>query len=435
MIARLALGLCLLLAALPARAIDIVEIATPGGLTAWLVEDRSLPFVAIELQFRGGSGLDPADRAGAVNLMTALLEEGAADRDAAAFQARAEELAARFRFAAGRDSVTVSAQMLTENRADSLTLLRDALTAPRFDADAVARVRAQVLAGLAQDAQDPNARAADAFFAAMFGDHPYASPPEGTTQAVAALTEDDLRAAHAAALARDRVFIGVAGDVDAATLAPLLDDLLGGLPETGGPLPAAPPPAPPGGVRLDGFATPQSVAIFGQPGLPGDDPDFLTAFVINQILGGSGFQSRLMQELREKRGLTYGVYSWLAPLDGAPLWMGQVASANATMAEAMALIRAQWQDVAAGGVNQEELAAAQQYLTGAYPLRFDGNARIAAILSGMQSDGRDPDYVNRRNDLVAAVTLDDIRRVAGRAMDAGALLFAVAGAPEGLEAD
>lgn len=436
MIARLFGALALALVLLPGpgarAAVEIQTVESPGGLTAWLVEDRSLPFVAIELRFAGGAGLDPADRPGAVNLMTALLEEGAGDRDAEAFQARAEELAARFRFDARRDSLGVSARMLTENRADSLALLRDALTAPRFDADAVERVRAQVLAGIAQDATDPDARAAQAFFAALFGDHPHGRPTAGTAEAVAALDADDLRAAHAAALARDRVFVGVAGDIGADALGPLLDDLLGGLPETGAPLPGPPPTPPGGGVRVVPFDTPQSVAIFGQPALAEDDPDFLTAYVINQIVGGSGFQSRLMQEVRERRGLTYGVYSWLAPLDGAPLWMGQVASANETMAEAVDIIRAQWADVAAGGVTEAELAAARQYLTGAFPLRFDGNARIAAILAGMQSDGRDPGYVARRNDMVRAVTLDDIRRVAARVMDAEALLFAVVGQPRGL---
>jgi zinc protease len=177
------------------------------------------------------------------------------------------------------------------------------------------------------------------------------------------------------------------------------------------------------------FDTPQSVAVFGQAAIAEDDPDFIATFVINQIVGGSGFESRLMSELREKRGLTYGVYSWLAPLDGAPLWMGQVASSNATMAQAVDLIREQWADVAGGGVSQAELDAAKTYLTGAYPLRFDGKDRIASILSGMQQSGRPIDYVLDRNAMVAAVTLDDIRRVAGRVMDAEALRFVVVGQP------
>jgi zinc protease len=434
MIARLVLIAGLALAALPLRAaVEIEEVTSPAGLTAWVVEDRSLPFVAIELQFRGGAALDPADRPGAVNLMTALLEEGAGARDAASFQAEAEALAARFRFSASRDHVTVSARVLSENRDAGLALLADALAAPRFDAEAVDRVRAQVLSGLARDAQDPDALASAGFFAAMFGDHPYALPVDGTPASVAALDPDDLRAAHAGALARDRVFIGVAGDISADAVGPLVDALLGGLPEAGAPLPGPVPLPPAGGVNVIDFETPQSVAVFGQVAIPADDPDFLAAFVINHIVGGSGLSSRLMEEIREKRGLTYGVYSWLAPLEGAPLWMGQVASSNATMAEAIALIRAQWADVAAGNVSAAERDAALRYLTGAYPLRFDGNARIAGILAGMQMDGRPIDYVATRNARIEAVTLADIRRVAGRVMDADALSFVVVGRPEGLE--
>lgn len=436
MIARFLLIGLLALAGLPAAAaVQIEKVQSPGGLTAWLVEDHGLPFVALELRFEGGSGLDPADRPGVVNLMTGLLEEGAGTRDATGFQAEAELRGARFRFDAGRDSVSVSAKVLTEDRDAGIDLLRDALTAPRFDAAAIERVRGQVLSGLAQDSQNPDALAANAFFARMFGDHPYAHPPEGTPEAVAAITRDDLVAAHAGALARDRVYIGVTGDITPEALGPLLDALLADLPETGAPLPGPPPPAPRGAVAVEPFATPQSVALFGQPGLPESDPDFIAAFVLNQILGGSGFNSRLMEELREKRGLTYGVYSYLAPLAGAPLWMGQVATVNDRMAEAVELVRAQWADVAAGGVTEAELDAAIQYLTGAYPLRFDGNARIASMLAGLQMDGRPIDYVATRNDQVAAVTVDDIRRVAKRVLDPAALSFVVVGQPDGLTSE
>ncbi len=181
------------------------------------------------------------------------------------------------------------------------------------------------------------------------------------------------------------------------------------------------------------YDTPQSVAVFGQEGLERDDPDFYAAYVLNQILGGGSFESRLMQELRVKRGLTYGVYTYLAPKDLAALYMGGVASANDRIAEAVEMIRQEWTDMAANGVSEAELARAKTYLTGAYPLRFDGNGQIARILVGMQMDDLPIDYIATRNDRINAVTLDEANRVAHELLRPDQLRFVVVGQPEGLD--
>jgi zinc protease len=433
MIRAAAVLFALVIAALPVRAaIEIEEVTSPGGITAWLVEEPSIPFVAIELRFRGGASLDAPGKRGAVNLMTGLLEEGAGEMDAQAFARAKESLAADIGFDVGDDSLSVSARFLTENRDDAAELLRLALAEPRFDPEALERVRRQALASIASDAKDPNRIAGKRFDAMAFADHPYGTPISGTAESVAALTRDDIHAAHRAVLARDRVFVGVAGDITAAELGPLLDRLLGGLPETGAPQPADIDVALPGGVEVVTYDTPQSVVVFGQAGMTEDDPDFFAAYIMNQILGGGGFRSRLMAELREARGLTYGVYSYLVPKDHAALYMGSFASSNGRVAEAVDLVRAEWAKMAAAGVTAEELDAAKRYLTGAYPLRFDGNATIAGILAGMQITGRPIDYVNTRNARVEAVTLDEINRVAAELLDPAALQFVVVGQPEGL---
>ncbi len=436
MIPRILLTLTLaLLTALPLRAdVDIQQVETPGGLTAWLVEDRTIPFVALEIRFAGGTSLDQPGKRGATHLMTALLNEGAGDLDAQAFATREEELAAGFSFDASDDVVSVSARFLTETRAESVALLRAALVAPRFDADAIERVRAQVISGIRSDATDPDAMAARDFYARAFGDHPYGSASEGTEDSVTALTRDDILAAHRAALARDRVHIAAAGDIDAATLAALLDEVLGDLPAVGAPMPGPVTPALDGQTHVVPFDTPQAVAFFGHEGLARDDPDFFAAYVMNVILGGGGFEARLMTEVREKRGLTYGVYSYLVPKDHAALYLGQVASANDRVAEAIEVIRDEWRRMAEEGVTEEELRLAKTYLTGGYPLRFDGNAAIAQIMVGMQRQGLTPDYIRTRNDQVNAVSAQDIARVAERLLRPEALTFTVVGQPQGLAA-
>ena len=426
----IALPLALALAfALPARAeVPITEVTSPGGLTAWLVEEHSIPFVALEIRFEGGASLDAPGKRGAINLMTALIEEGAGPMNAQAFAEAREGLAASFSFRAQDDAIAISAQFLTENRDKAVDLLHQALIAPRFDTDAVERVRAQVISGLKSDAQDPDTIAAHAYDALAFADHPYGSARDGTLASVAALTREDILAAHKATMALDRIFIGAVGDISPAELGVLMDQLFAGLPATGAPMPGRADYLLKGGITVVPFASPQSVVLFGQTGIRRDDPDFFAAFILNEVLGGGRFGARLMTEVREKRGLTYGISTFLAPMDHAELFMGQFASANEKAAEAIRVVQDEWAK-ATQGITQAELDGAKTYLTGSYPLRFDGNGPIADIMVGMQMDHLPIDYIKTRNDKVNAVTLEDIARVAKRLVQPDQLHFVVVGQP------
>jgi zinc protease len=430
---RFIITFCLSLVASSALAdIEIKQVTSPGGINAWVVEEPSIPFVALEIRFRGSASLDLPGKRGATNLMTGLLEEGAGDMTAQEFQTAREALAASFSFRAYDDTLSISARFLTENKGEALELLRKALVDPNFDQDALDRVRAQVLSGLAGDEKDPNTIASDVFNAAAFGDHPYGSSSDGTVESVAALTQDDMFDAHRNALTRDRLFVAVVGDTTAEAVGEMLDDLLGALPAEG---PAAPDDVDfglAGGVTVVDFDTPQAVALFGHKGLKRDDDDFFAAFIINHVLGAGGFESRLMTEVREKRGLTYGISTFLVPKFHAEMMLGSVASSNATIAEAIDVTRTEWARMADEGMSAEELAVAKTYLTGEYPLRFDGNAEIAKIMVGMQMIGLPPEYVVNRNDYVEAVTLEEINRVASELLQPDDLHFVIVGKPEGL---
>ncbi|KGJ05820.1 zinc protease [Paracoccus halophilus] len=423
------------LASLPARAIDIQEITSPGGIEAWLVEDGSIPFTALTLMFRGGASLDAPGKRGAINLMTALLEEGAGDMESVQFAEAVEGLGARVGFSVGDDALTVTARALTENRDQVADLLRLALTEPRFDADAVERVRAQVQAVIRSESTDPQSIAAKELARQAWGEHPYATSINGTAESVAALTRDDLVAARERILARDRVIVAAAGDISAAELGLLIDRILGDLPEIGSaPLPAQAQLQLTGGVTVIDWDSPQTVVSFAQPGLPMSDPDYFAAVVADHILGGGGFSSRLMEQIREKRGLTYGVGTALANGVYGETWRGGMASANGKVAEAIDLIRQEWDRLAEGGVSERELTDAKTYLTGEYPLRFNGNNRIAGILAGMQLIGLPADYVNIRNSRVEAVTAEDVARVAKRLLRSDRIRFVLVGRPEGIAA-
>ncbi|WP_371171408.1 M16 family metallopeptidase [Aliiroseovarius sp. 2305UL8-7] len=423
----------LVIAAIPARAdISIQDITTPAGINAWLVEEHSLPFTALEIRFRGGTSLDRPDKRGAINLMVGLLEEGSADMDARAFAEAGESLAASFRFDSYSDAISVSAQFLTENRDEATALLHDALTEPSFAEGAIERVRDQVMSHLSSRITDPSAIASETWDAMAFGGHPYGTYDAGTKDSVGALSREDLVNAFHDAIALDRIYVAAVGDITADELSVLIDNLFDGLPQKGADFPDRIEFAKGGGTKVVPFETPQSVAVFGHAGIARDDPDFFAAFVLNEVLGGRGSNSRLMDEVREKRGLTYGIGTFLAPSDLSETIVGKFASQNASMGQALEIIRAQWAKIAEDAITEDELATAQTYLTGSYPLRFDGNANIANIMVSMQMEGLPIDYSATRNDKVMAVTLDDAKRVAQRLFDPDALQIVVVGEPDGV---
>jgi zinc protease len=416
-----------------AAAVAVQRVVSPGGLEAWLVEEHSVPVIAVGFAFRGGAAVDPADKDGLAEMVSGLLDEGAGELDSQAFQRRLEDLSVSLSFRAGRDTFGGSLKTLTENRDAAFELLRLALTAPRFDEEPVERIRSQMLAILARDAEDPETIAGRAFARAVFPEHSYGREPKGTPETVQAITADDLRGFVARHLARGNLMIGVSGDISAAELAPLLDASFGALPEEAEVAPVAEvSPAAAGEVRVIDRDIPQSIIVFGHRGLKRADPDFIPAYVLNHILGGGGFTSRLMQEVREKRGLAYSVSSFLEPLDHGALLIGSAATENARAGQSIALIRDEWRRLREEGPTAEELEDAKTYLTGSFPLRFTTTDRIARILVNLQLDDLGIDYIDKRNGLIDAVTLDDIRRVAKRLLDPEALRFTVVGRPDGV---
>ncbi len=423
-----------LLTAPIARAMNIQTVTSPGGIEVWLVEDHSVPLVAMKFAFDGGNAQDPADKPGVAHFVSAMLDEGAGDLDSRAFQERMEELAMRLSFDDSRDAFYGSFQSLSEYLQDAAGLARLALEKPRFDADAVERIRGQLLASLAFAAKDPQRVASDAWFAAAFPDHPYGLASSGTPESVKAITADDLRSFVASTFARDNLKVVVVGDVTAEAAGKLVDDVFGGLPEKSKLAEVAKATFPQGGMqKVIELDVPQSVAVFGLPALARKDPDFIPAFVLNHILGGGGFSSKLMEEVREKRGLAYSVYSYLNPLDQASVMQGSVATKNEAIAESLTVIRAELEKIAKDGISEADLKAAKDYLTGSYALRFDSNSKIASQLLGIRVEELGIDYVDTRNAQIEAVTLDDIRRAASRFLDPNDLLTVIVGKPVGIQ--
>jgi len=442
-VTRLFMGLLVVAALLGAASIpgaaamSIERVTGASGVEAWLVEDHSIPIVTLSFAFPGGAALDPAGKEGTASMATALFDEGAGNYDSTQYHRRLDELAGELEFAAGHDQVSGSLRMLKGNLADTADLLRVALSQPRFAGDAVERIRDETIAMLARQAHNPHSLAGRLWMHDAFEDHPYGKDSAGTPASVAAITRTDLADFVAHHLHRRGLIVGVVGDITAAEVSALIDRVFGGLPagdQAGdGAEIAEASPGDDGALTIRRTAVPQSVVSFGQAGPKRDDPEWYAALVVNDIIGGGGFRGRLMKEIREKRGLAYGVSTALVPYRHAGLILGSIATENSRVAESIALIRAEWQRMREDGPTEAELRDAKAYLAGSFPLSLDSTQRIAGVLVQMQIDGLGTDYLERRAVLIGGVTLDEARAVAHRLYDPARLSFAVVGDPAGLE--
>jgi zinc protease len=410
----------------------IEKIVSPSGIEAWLVREKAVPLITLNYAFHGGATQDEPDKSGTGNLAADLLDEGAGDLDAKAFHERLENHAIELGFQVGRDYFYGSLRSLNEHRDEAVDLLRLALSSQRFDADAIERVRGQELASLQRDISNPNDLASRRWWQTAFPGHPYGRESKGTLETVPRITVDDLRGYVRRVFARNELKVSIVGDIDATTAGALIDRAFGALPEKNDLKPVA--NATPSGLGrriVINVDVPQAVVTFGGQGIGRHDPDFMAAYVVNHILGGGSFSSRLYKEVREKRGLAYGVSDSLVWFRSAAVVLGGTATQADRTADALAVIEREVKRMADEGPTAEELGAAKSFLKGSYALSLDSSGKIAVQLTQIQIDNLGIDYIQRRAALIDAVTIEDAKRVARR-LYGGGMLITVAGRPKGL---
>jgi zinc protease len=416
----------------PALATTIERVVSPGGIEAWLVHEPAVPMIAVDFAFSGGAAQDSGGKSGTATMVASLLDEGAGELDSKTFHARLENKAIELGFQAERDTVRGTLRTLSQNRQEAFDYLRLSLTVPRFDDTDVEIIRAQILSNLRRATTSPSDIANLRWWQIAFADHPYGRPVSGSLESVPTITVGDLRDYTRRVLARSNLKIAVVGDIDAEGVKAMLDRVFGGLP-------AEPDLKPVANVAPQGLGqrvvvkvdVPQAVVAFGGPGIARKDPDFMAAYIVNHILGGGAFSSRLYQEVREKRGLAYSVYDSLVWLNHSALFLGGTATRADRAGETLDVIDKEIHRLAQSGPTADELAKAKSYLNGSFALNLDTSSKIAALLVQLQLDGLGIDYFTRRPEMINAVTLDDAKRVAKRLLDGG-MLVTVAGRPEGL---
>ena len=428
----LAAGALISLAPAAAQAMSIERVISPGGIEVWLVRDPAVPVVAVEFAMLGSASQDPADKPGVANMVASTIDEGAGPLDASAFHDKVERKAIELSFRAGRDYFRGTMRTLKENRDEAFDCLRLSLNEPRFDPESVERIRAQLVSRVQRESMNPNDMANRHWWATAFPGHPYGRPVEGTVDSLSRITIDDLKFYTRHIMARGNLKIAVVGDIDAETTGKLIDRTFGNLP-TKAELTPVPAIVPQGlgrkiVIKLD---VPQAVVNFGAPGISRSDPDFMAAYIVNHILGGGSFSSRLYREVREKRGLAYGVSDTLIWLDHTALILGSTATRADATGQTIEIIEHEIRRLADEGPTEEEFDKAKTYLKGSFALGLDTSNRIASQLVQMQLDNLGIDYIERRGAMIDAVTLADSKRVAKRLLDGG-MLVTVVGRPEGV---
>lgn len=409
-----------------------IQVVRAGPVEAWLVRDDSVPVVSLAWSWGGGASLEPADQSGATALAAALLTEGAGDLRAAAFADALRDNGIGLGFSAGRDNFEGGFRALTDALPEAVRLARLAMTAPRLDADAVARVRARAVAAARTQLETPRGVAGRAFWAAAYPNHPAGRPASGTAETLAALPVEAIRAAIGRQVRREGILVAASGAIGPDELARLLETLFAGLPPGA---PPAPPPLPAFadfGRKVIDVASPQSQMVFGQAGMPVQDPDWEAAQVVLRVLAGGGFSSRLMESVRVQRGLTYGIGAGLDTLFGQGIIVGSVATENPRVGETLAVTREEWTRMANDGPTQEEVEEAIAFFSGSLPLQFTNTRQIAGILLALRRNNRPLDWLDKRDERLAALTRAKLAEVAKTLLKPDALSVAIAGQPQGL---
>ncbi|CAM1635384.1 N-terminal [Bartonella apis] len=396
-----------------ANALNIENVTSKKGITGWLVEDNTVPVVSIQFSIGGGTTQDPEGKEGLANLMTGLFDEGAGDLDSQAFQSRLDELGAEMAFSVTRDRMRGNMKMLAEKRDEALNLLALAVQKPRFDDEAIDRIREQLVAELKASEKDPKTIAQNRLLTLIYGKHPYARRGEGTPETLATINRDDLVKAHHAMFARDNIHIGIVGPVSANEAATIIDKIFGALPEKAELKKIEEAKLNLGGMANVNYDLPQTSLMLVYPGVKRNDPDFFAAYLMNYVLGGPGLTSRLFSEVREKRGLAYTVGSSLMLYDHSATLAVSTGTRSSEAQKSLSTIRSEVKKMADEGVSEQELDEAKSYVIGSYAVQNMGSSSdIAATLVSLQDENLPIDYIEKRRALIEAVTRDQVKAVA-----------------------
>jgi len=412
---KLLLAACVLLlgSSVACAGLPIQHWQTRTGAEVYFVENHELPILDVSVNFSAGSSRDSRDKAGLAGVTHHMLMLGAAGLSDEEISRRLADIGANLGGGVDADRASLSLRTLANPRESALALelFGKILQQPDFPQAVLEREKARIISGLRESATQPESIASKAFYAALYGSHPYGLVEAGEPETVAALKRNDLTDFYRANYRAEGAVIALIGDVSKDGAAQIAESLSAGLPKGGQPVNALPPVSNPQAGKLERIAHPASQAhiLLGYPGIKRGDADYFPLYVGNYILGGGGFVSRLTEEVREKRGLAYSVYSYFMPLaELGPFQIG-LQTKREQAEEALKLVRQVLDKFIQGGPSEKELKAAKQNIIGGFPLRIDSNGKILDYLAVIGFYRLPLTYLDDFNSKVAKVTTAQIK--------------------------
>ncbi|MDD0842244.1 M16 family metallopeptidase [Pseudomonas sp. Gutcm_11s] len=410
------------------RTLDIQQWQTVEGARVLFVEARQLPMFDLRLTFAAGSSRDEGV-AGLATLTNAMLNEGVAGKDVTAIAEGFESLGADFGNGAYRDMAVASLRSLSaaEQRVPALKLFEQVVGQPTFPEDSLARIKNQLLAGFEYQKQNPGKLAGLQLFERLYGQHPYAHPSEGNEQSIPAIGTDQLRAFHAKAYAAGNAVIALVGDLSRAEAEAMAAEVSAALPKGPALPPIAQPEEPKAGPSHIEFPSKQTHLMLAQLGIDRREPDYAALTLGNQILGGGGFGTRLMEEVREKRGLTYGIYSGFSAMQARGPFMINLQTRAEQSEGTLKLVQDILRDYLANGPTQKELDDAKREMVGSFPLSTASNADIVGQLGAMGFYDLPLSYLDDFMSEVQGLSVEQVKAAMAKHLDLNKLVIVTAG--------
>ena len=407
---------------------DVKELQTKKGIKFWFVEDKSIPIISLSFTFSGGAFFDKPGKEGTSSLLASLLDEGAGNLDSVKFQNRMDEIGMKLSFSSSRDSLSGSFQIISDNKEEGFKLLGSAISKPRLDKNDIEKIRNQIISSLKLKDAEISSLASKKFHEKFFFSHSFGRNIEGTVDSLTQITKKDLENYLQNFVSISNLVIGVSGNIKDQEISKLIDETFGNLNSNiDFKLDIPSKYNFPKGMQIEKKDFPQTAVLFGHKGLKRNHKDFFSARIINYVLGGGGFQSRMYKNVREKKGLVYSIYSYLVPYKNNDIILGGFQSRNKSVYEAISLVKEEWDKINKFGITKKEFEEAKTYYKGSFTRNFTSTSSISSLLKTVQVYNLDLDYFKNRNKIIDSLNLKEVNKVAKTLFKKNDLYFTIVG--------
>ncbi len=411
-------------------ALEFDQLKTKSGISFWFVKDSSIPIVSVSFSFRGGSYLENEKKQGLSNLMTSLLDEGTRNLSASEFKEVMKLNGMKLNISSQKDKIEGSFQVITSQVSEGFKLFYEALNHPRFDDSEIEKVRKQIISSIKIDQSNIPTIASNLFNKNFFGDHSFSRNIKGTIESIKKINRNDLIDFRKKAFQKSNLVIGVSGNIDKNEIKKLIDLVFSEMNDSFKISKLEKFLSLSQGDKIFKITTPQTSVLFGHPGFERNNDNFFALRVANYILGGGGFQSRLYNNIREKKGLVYSIYSYLLPYESDGVLIGGFQTRNESVYKTVNTVKNEWDRMRKIGISKEEFQNAKDYFNGSFTRNFTSTLSIARLLQVVQYYKLGEDYFNRREEIINNLELDKVNKVIFETFDSSKLFFMIVGEPE-----